>query len=303
MAIVLIFLLIAAVSFGIMYVIFLLQAKYRNGMMFAVKLPREAEKDRAVRRIRERYLRDARLLLMIGVVTFLPVLLPWTAFRIIYFLFWILAFSFAFLIPFRRANRELIALKKKNGWFVSPDGDDGDEYWSSGIAYHNPKDRRVFVEKRVGTGLTVNTGTLAGKLILGGSLGLAAAAVLFAVVMFIWSEMAPPEISFAETAEGERVNIRYFLYPARFAAEEMKEVALVDVIPHGRKTNGEATDKVLRGHFRLDGAGKATLYVFRNSPPFIRIRLEDRYIYYNEKDPDQTRAVYERLRQMLKPAG
>jgi hypothetical protein len=299
MPVIAILLLVSAISFGITFGIFWFQSKYRNGMMLAVKLPKEAEKDRAVRRIRERYQKEIRTLALIVVVAFLPVFLPWMAFQFIYFLIWVLVCSFAFIIPFRRANRELIALKKKNGWSVSPDGDDGDEYWRMGVAYHNPKDRRIFVEKRVGTGLTVNTGTLVGKLIVGGSLGLAAAAILWVIVLFVWSETSPPKFSFAESAEGERVEISYILYSTSFPVDEIRDVTLVDEIPRGSKTSGESTNRALRGIFRLEDIGKARLYVFKNNPPYIRIQLEDGYIFYNEEDPERTRQLYGQLLERL----
>ncbi|MCL2588190.1 MAG: DUF5808 domain-containing protein [Oscillospiraceae bacterium] len=45
---------------------------------------------------------------------------------------------------------------------------DDDRYWIGGILYNNPNDRSLFVEKRVGIGMTMNLGTWGGKLIAGG---------------------------------------------------------------------------------------------------------------------------------------
>jgi uncharacterized membrane protein len=55
---------------------------------------------------------------------------------------------------------------------------DDDEYWANGFTYHNPIDRSILVPKRVGVGLTVNTGTLTGKIIMWGIVGLTAAVVV-----------------------------------------------------------------------------------------------------------------------------
>ena len=169
---------------------------------------------------------------------------------------------------------------------------DGDEYWGNGFTYHNPNDPRVFVEKRVGIGMTVNTGTAAGKWFMGITLGIAAAVLIGVSFLLVQSELKPPVLSISEERQ---IEIDYVLYSIDFPAEAMLDVALVEELPRGRRINGEATDTVARGHFNLDGLGKSRLYLFKNNPPYIRIQLTDTYIFYNEKDPDQTRQVYEQL--------
>jgi hypothetical protein len=89
------------------------------------------------------------------------------------------------------------------------------------------------------------------------------------------------------------------MYSYDFPAEAMLEVALVEEIPRGIKSNGEATERVERGHFKLNDLGKSRLYVFKNNPPYIRIRLSDGYVFYNEEDPERTEQVYAQLMQFL----
>lgn len=209
---------------------------------------------------------------------------------------WI-AYSAAYaLIPIAliwNANRRI---KRIVDEAVEADGQtiysDGDEYWGNGFTYHNPNDPRVFVEKRVGIGMTVNTGTAAGKWFMGITLGTAAAVLIGVSFLLVQSELKPPVLSISEERQ---IEIDYVLYSIDFPAEAMLDVALVEELPRGRRINGEATDTVARGHFNLDGLGKSRLYLFKNNPPYIRIQLTDTYIFYNEKDPDQTRQVYERL--------
>jgi len=45
---------------------------------------------------------------------------------------------------------------------------DDDRYWIGGVLYNNPNDRNLFVEKRLGIGMTMNIGILGGKLIIVG---------------------------------------------------------------------------------------------------------------------------------------
>jgi uncharacterized membrane protein len=57
-----------------------------------------------------------------------------------------------------------------------------DQYWISGVLYNNPNDRSVFVEKRLGIGMTMNIGTLGGKMIFAGVFLL----VIYAIVSIVW---------------------------------------------------------------------------------------------------------------------
>ena len=58
---------------------------------------------------------------------------------------------------------------------------DSDRYWIGGMIYNNPNDRSVFVEKRLGIGMTMNIGTLWGKLILAAIILLLAGTVAFSI--------------------------------------------------------------------------------------------------------------------------
>lgn len=171
---------------------------------------------------------------------------------------------------------------------------DDDEYWVNGFTYHNPHDKSVFVPKRIGMGGTVNTATVPGKIIKWGSFGLIAAVVVGVSFMLIRSELTSPSLA---VTQDDKVEIHYPMYSFDFSLADIKELTLVDAIPGGTKTNGEATNQYARGHFRLKEAGKARLYVFKNNPPYIRIKLEGVTIYYNEKDSQQTKKLFESLQQ------
>ncbi|GAA4865119.1 PH domain-containing protein [Paenibacillus vulneris] len=174
---------------------------------------------------------------------------------------------------------------------------DDDEYWSNGFTYHNPQDRSILVPKRVGIGETVNTGTWAGKIIVGGSIGMAAAVIIGVSFMLIRSELTPPVLT---VTDGQRIQIDYPMYSYDFQLADIKQMDLVDTVPSGIKTNGEATDKQARGHFRLKELGNARMYIFKNNPPYIRIKLDEGYIFYNEKDPSQTKQLFEQIQGQIR---
>jgi len=267
------------------------QSKHNNGMLFSVKLPAEAMDHAEIRRIRDEYNRGFNRVSLLMAVLLVPLILlyNYSTYQVVYLFAWLTVFFIVMVLPFRKAFRETLAFKKKSRW-ANPADDD--EYWGNGFTYHNPNDRRLIVEKRLGMGYTINTGTLAGKLIMGGTVALFLAVIAGVSVMMIRSELDPPVMTI--TPDG-RVEIDYQMYPFEFAVADIEELALADEMPPGRKTNGEATDKVARGHFNLRDLGRARLYVFKNNPPYIRIKLPDVYVFYNENDPAETRRLYEEL--------
>ena len=58
--------------------------------------------------------------------------------------------------------------------------EEDDAFWPLGATiYYNPDDPRVFVPKRIGVGMTVNLGSLGGKVLMGLSLVLIIASLIF----------------------------------------------------------------------------------------------------------------------------
>lgn len=293
-------LLFSAVIFYVIFLaVYLSQSRYKDGQLLGILLPAHAADIEPVRQIRERYRKQ---LLVISTVMALILVLPllllqkWMAFQTVYFLLWMSTFILVVTVPFRRSFRELLALKRRQEWYVNlgPDGpEDGDEYWGNGFTYHNPKDPRVFVDKRIGTGMTLNTGTAAGKMIMGGTAVLILGIIVGVSFMLIRSELTSPVMNITE----EQVEIHYPMYNYAFAIDEIEALALVEEIPSGLRLNGEATDRYARGIFRLRELGKARLYIFKAHPPYLQIKLPDLYIYYNDENPQQTERWYNILQQ------
>ncbi len=272
------------------------QSVYKNGMIFAVRIPKEAAEHEIVGRIRHRFRKEMRTTTLLTIGFLIPAVFLRESFLVLYFLAWMTATVAVTALPFRRAHRDTLAAKRANDWSAGLRADE-DEYWGNGFTYHNPHDRRVFVEKRVGIGMTVNTGTPAGKWFMGIAIGITAAVVIGVSFLLLRSELTSPQLNITEE---RRIDIDYPMYSYEVPAESIVDIALAEEIPRGIKTNGEATERVARGHFKLNDLGKARLYVFKKNPPYIRMRLkEGGYIFYNEEDPRQTEQVYERLRQMM----
>jgi len=288
-----ILLLPAIILYGSMLAIYKPQSKFEAGVLFSIALPPSATENEAIQAIRQRYDKQFSRMSLWTLAALVPfaLLYKWYGLMFIYYLGWIFAFIFVAVIPFRRAFRDTLELKKSNGWGSE---EDDDESWRNGFTYHNPRNKRVLVPKRIGAGMTVNTGTLAGKIVMW-SLGAAVAAILgFVCFMIVRAELTSPTLT---VTQDQRVEIDYPMYSYDFKVGDIQEIALINQVPSGSKTNGEATDQYARGHFRLKGLGKTRLYIFKDHPPYLQFKLESGYIIYNDKDPAKTRLLFDSLRQ------
>src|SRR5690606_13863984 len=92
------------------------QAGYRKGMLFAVTLPGHAQEHDGIREIqadfKRRFARANWLMLLLLVP--MALLHAWPAYQTIYYLLWMCAYITVTTLPFRRAFRETLALKREN---------------------------------------------------------------------------------------------------------------------------------------------------------------------------------------------
>ncbi|WP_445671303.1 PH domain-containing protein [Paenibacillus sp. FSL R5-0475] len=111
--------------------------------------------------------------------------------------------------------------------------------------------------------------------------------------MGVQTDFSTPTLT---TDTNGRVSIEYPMYNYSFAMKDVQELTLVDSLPRGRRTNGVATDTVAIGNFKFDGFGKSKVYLVKNSPPYIVIKLPDVYVLYNNKDATETERLYAELK-------
>ncbi|NIK80399.1 putative membrane protein [Paenibacillus castaneae] len=173
---------------------------------------------------------------------------------------------------------------------------DEDAYWLNGSVYYNPDDKSIMVPKRVGMGSTINMATPMGKWIQYGSLVLVLAIVIPVGAFIIQSDNTSPSLTIDES---NIVSIDYPLYDYSFPVEEIEEITLEDSIPSGFRTNGIATSEYARGSFSMDKLGDTKLYIFKNSPPYLFIKINGSYVIYNEKEPLKTLALYNNLTKLM----
>lgn len=184
-----------------------------------------------------------------------------------------------------------------NGHVFADDDEYWKESWFAGLVYCNPDDSSTFVEKRIGVGQTVNLASPGGKAFCYGGIIFAVAILIFVSLLTVPIDNAKPSMQISNSV----VSISCPLYGMEFKTDDIVSVSLIDKISVGLKTNGAATDEYCRGNFRVDNYGRSKLYIYNNTPPYIVIKLNDSYVFFNYKDKDETIKLYNRLNQM-KPA-
>jgi uncharacterized membrane protein len=169
---------------------------------------------------------------------------------------------------------------------------DDDQYWQNGSTYYNPNDPSVMVPKRVGIGTTINMATRTGRRIQYGTIIVSLAIILPLSAFAIKSDYTGPILTIENSG---RIAIDYSPYDFDFPLNDVVAITLEDTVPSGFRTNGMATAAYARGSFTLDSLGKTKLYIYKNKPPYIMIKLPYTYIIYNENDPAKTRELYASL--------
>jgi hypothetical protein len=87
-------------------------------------------------------------------------------------------------------------------------------------------------------------------------------------------------------------------YREKVPLTDIRGVSIADTLPPlGTRTNGFALGDTLRGTFTLQRGGSARLYVQRHHPPYLTITTRDHPVIVSYDDPNQTRELYDRLRQ------
>ncbi|MFA9466631.1 MAG: DUF5808 domain-containing protein [Velocimicrobium sp.] len=163
---------------------------------------------------------------------------------------------------------------------------DEDQYWATGN-YNNPNDKRIWVEKRIGFGTTVNMASKFGKF----------SNVFLAIIVIgtiVLAKFLMP-LDFG-TVEFELKNhIAYIsapMYSDSFSIDDVKTMEQIDQLPKMSKHNGGDSDRFFVGKFNVQGYGNCSVYVHRNNPPYIVITLSDRIIIFNGVTPQKTDEFY-----------
>lgn len=171
---------------------------------------------------------------------------------------------------------------------------DWDEYWKNDT-YNNPHDSRIMVEKRIGYGMQFNMGNKKGRMI-------AYLSYVFIIILLggLTVQMLIFDFSeFSLSVSGDVVKISVPEYGTTFNIEDVQEIELVNDIPSRFRTDAIGTDRYSLGYYSVNGYGKSLLYVYSKNPPYIKIKLKDKYIFINGENKEETERYYKELQAMI----
>ncbi|WP_071162454.1 hypothetical protein [[Clostridium] dakarense] len=85
-----------------------------------------------------------------------------------------------------------------------------------------------------------------------------------------------------------------------FKMGDIKNIELLEDINITSKITGSGTFIYSRGAYNVEGE-EATVYLYKGKKPYIKIKLKnDKIIYYNEKNREDTEKTYNKLLQYIK---
>ena len=184
---------------------------------------------------------------------------------------------------------------------TSLDSYDGDEaYWYFGaLLYYNPNDRHFLVENRVGTGYSVNVGSVGGKVMMGLTVLLLAGLLVWVPVTVGREEFTPIGLEVQNgTLRSTHIGTEY-----EIDQSEIASVTLLEDLPEVSRKNGTGLPNLSKGRYKIDGYGTGYLCLNPQNSEFLLIETDDGTVYLFSDDTDEgTLEVYRELSVTIQPA-
>lgn len=84
-------------------------------------------------------------------------------------------------------------------------------------------------------------------------------------------------------------------------AEDIKTITLLEDIEINYRIKGTRTLTYLRGVYSVQGENEdASVCIYKNKSPYIRIESEEKLIFYNDKNNNDTKKTYDKLVEITK---
>ena len=165
---------------------------------------------------------------------------------------------------------------------------DEDDYWIWGQFYYNPHDKKVFINERVGMGMSMNYATPAGK-----AMAVFAVVVLLAMIpLGIWmvaDEMG--EISLTCTAEAVTASHNGSTYEVLL--DDITEVELLEELPPSTRMWGTGMPLLLKGRFSVEGYGTSTFCLDPTAPPFLVLKTGEEIYFFSGSE---AKSIYNQIK-------
>lgn len=208
---------------------------------------------------------------------------------------WSVFFSVLSVIEFVFAAKKITKVKKalltgKKETFP----EDEDAAWKNGY-YYNPKDSNSFVEDRtklLGTGITVNMATPAGKATGYLLLGVLILCLFLAVGLF---PLDFGKVTVTTTEKG--VLTKACLYYKEFVSfDEIEKATLLSECPELTRVFGSGMEHVALGDYHFKGYGSGKAMVTREAEQFLMIeKTNGDLICISVSDNDEMEEIYRQI--------
>ena len=163
-----------------------------------------------------------------------------------------------------------------------------DNAWIWGIIYYNPKDKKNFVETRIGMGLTTNMARGWAKVLT----AVGVIAILACLVSCIWVmklEFSPMVLQ----QNGTHVQAYHTKVVYDIDLESVKEVELITELPKMSKSSGNSMETQLEGTFYIrDEQKKCKVFCNPQHKVFIRLVTDNNIYYLGGENEAQTTMIY-----------
>jgi len=125
-------------------------------------------------------------------------------------------------------------------------------------------------------------------------LSMVAATILMPVILIFYGGKETEVIQTSETL------ILKGMYGLVISFSDIKSADTMQSLPAIRsRTNGYASGKILKGHFKLQDQSKVLLFIKKGIPPYICIRSSGLPVYLNFDDPSKTREVFSSIKSKI----
>ncbi len=285
--------------------------EYKNGMILWTHVPARAIQKKEVQDLVELSQKQWKWYHRIGLIFGLGICLLGAIsleLSIVVWLLWVMIYIAGCYILLVKIYRKMLCLKQKNHWYDErtkkirieqdsgketfvPTYVDDDIYWKNGW-YSNPNDKRFLVNNKFcNANMSFNMARPGARILVGSLLIVVLAVIIWCIYLFI----PLIHIEFSFTKNGEEIRIEGGGYEAEFTTEEIKSVELLqeEIGDSFKRKNGYSSDEYQIGYFKGAESGEAMLFLYRENMPVLKIELEDRSIFLNSKEKEETKNWYD----------
>lgn len=212
----------------------------------------------------------------------------WMTLLTIAYMFALIAFCLSTEFAVRRAQERLTAAHRSDEYV------DEDDLWLWGLFYNNPNDRHIFINDRTGSGMGVNVGRPAGRVIVVGTALLLVGMMVLGVCLSAGFD-APRE---AHIDDGV-LYFRHFTEKYEIPLEDIASLELIDELPGAKRIAGTGLPNLVEGRFRVEGYENTRISLNPEEPPYIAVVTADMSRIFALGTPQETEEFYNELKEAL----